>query len=84
MFDEVYEFGAGKTLTLRSRLVVANGGWDGARVWRAGIGVACSQASRSCVAAAPQAFVPKFLFLILPTGRFYLFKARVKSLLDAP
>lgn len=32
MFDEVYEFGAGKTLTLRYRLVVANGGWDGARV----------------------------------------------------
>ena len=28
MFDEVYEFGAGETLTQRYRLVIANGGWD--------------------------------------------------------
>ncbi len=32
MFDEVYEFEAGETLKLRYRLVVANGGWDAARV----------------------------------------------------
>ncbi|MCY4089564.1 MAG: PmoA family protein [Caldilineaceae bacterium] len=32
MFNEVYAFEAGETLTLRYRLVVANGGWDGARV----------------------------------------------------
>ena len=32
MFDKVYEFEAGETLTLRSRLVVANSGWDAARV----------------------------------------------------
>jgi len=42
MFDEVYEFEAGETLTLRSRLVVANSGWDAARAeaasaaWQAG------------------------------------------------
>ncbi len=42
MFDEVYGFEATETLTLRYRLVVANGGWDGARVeaaaaaWQAG------------------------------------------------
>ena len=41
MFDEVYEFQAGETLTLRYRLVIANGGWDAARIeavaaaWRA-------------------------------------------------
>ena len=43
MFDEVYEFGAGETLTQRYRLVIANGGWDAAQVeavaggWRGGI-----------------------------------------------
>ena len=42
MFDEVYEFGAGETLTQRYRLVIANGGWDAAQVeavaggWRGG------------------------------------------------
>ncbi len=42
MFDEVYAFEAGETLPLRYRLVVANGGWDAARVegaaaaWQAG------------------------------------------------
>lgn len=38
MFDEVYEFGAGETLTQRDRLVIANGGWDAVQVeaamWR--------------------------------------------------
>ena len=28
MFDEVYEFGVGETITQRYRLVIANGGWD--------------------------------------------------------
>ena len=32
MFDEVYEFQAEETLTLRYRLVIANGGWDAAQV----------------------------------------------------
>ena len=32
MFDEVYEFGAGEMLTLRYRLVIANGGWDAGQV----------------------------------------------------
>ena len=45
MFDEVYEFQAGETLTLRYRLVIANGGWDAGRVeavageWRGTVGV---------------------------------------------
>ena len=32
MFDEVYEFQAEETLTLRYRLVIANGGWDAAQI----------------------------------------------------
>ena len=32
VFDEVYEFGAGETITQRYRLVIANGGWDAAQV----------------------------------------------------
>ena len=32
MFDEVYAFEAGETLTQRYRLVVANGGWDAGKV----------------------------------------------------
>ena len=32
MFDEVYEFGAGETITQRYRLVIANGGWDAGQV----------------------------------------------------
>ncbi|MDE0200119.1 MAG: PmoA family protein, partial [Caldilineaceae bacterium] len=32
MFDEVYEFEAGETITQRYRLVIANGGWDAAQV----------------------------------------------------
>ncbi len=39
MFDEVYEFEAGETLTQCFRLVIANGNWDAAQVkaaaWRA-------------------------------------------------
>ena len=40
MFDGVYEFEAGETLTLRYQLVIASGGWDAgqieevAGVWR--------------------------------------------------
>ena len=42
VFDEVYEFEAGETITQRYRLVIANGGWDAAQVeavagaWRGG------------------------------------------------
>ena len=32
MFDEVYAFGAGETLSQRYRLVIANGGWDAGQV----------------------------------------------------
>ena len=43
MFDEVYAFGAGETITQRYRLVIANGGWDAgqveAAVWRGTVGV---------------------------------------------
>ena len=41
MFDEVYKFEAGETLTLRYRLVIANGCWDAGQIeavageWRA-------------------------------------------------
>ena len=31
MFDEVYEFGAGETLTHRYRPIVANDDWDAAQ-----------------------------------------------------
>ena len=32
MFDEVYEFEAGETITQQYRLVIANGDWDAAQV----------------------------------------------------
>ena len=32
MFDEVYKFGAGETITQQYRLVIANGRWDAAQV----------------------------------------------------
>ena len=32
MFDEVYAFGAGETITQRYRLIVANSNWNAAQV----------------------------------------------------
>ena len=62
MFDEVYEFGVGETITQRYRLVIANGGWDAGQV-EAGAGgmvgsekmdeVLGSLVMRLCVASVP-------------------------------
>ena len=64
MFDEVYEFGVGETITQRYRLVIANGGWDAGQVEAvAGAGgmvgsekmdeVLGSLVMRLCVASVP-------------------------------
>ena len=62
MFDEVYEFGAGETITHRYRLVIANGGWDAGQVEVVAGGMVGSEkmdevlgslVMRLCVASVP-------------------------------